>query len=342
MPLPQTMAFIQMDGAGGPEVMKLAQGPLPSPKPDEVLIRVQAAGVNRPDIAQRQGSYPPPPGASPILGLEVAGEVVAVGADVAAGLTGTDVATWKLGDKVCALTNGGGYAEYCTAPARQCLPWPRGYDGLRAAALPETSFTVWANLFQAGRLARGEKALIHGGTSGIGVTAIQFAHEFGATVYATAGSDDKCAACIRLGADAAINYRTQDFVEQVAALTGKRGVDVILDMVGGPYMARNIRSLGMDGRLVLIAFLEGSKVENFDFVQIMVRRLTVTGSTMRPRTTAQKGLIADALRETVWPVLDAGRCAPVIHATFPLTQATEAHRLMESSQHIGKIMLTLG
>lgn len=333
MPLPQTMAFIQMDGAGGPEVMKLAQGPLPSPKPDEVLIRVEAAGVNRPDIAQRQGSYPPPPGASPILGLEVAGEVVMVG---------TDVTTWKLGDKVCALTNGGGYAEYCTAPAPQCLPWPRGYDGLRAAALPETSFTVWANLFQAGRLARGEKALIHGGTSGIGVTAIQFAHEFGATVYATAGSDDKCAACIRLGADAAINYRTQDFVEQVASLTGKRGVDVILDMVGAPYMARNIRSLGMDGRLVLIAFLEGSKVENFDFVQIMVRRLTVTGSTMRPRTTAQKGLLADALRETVWPVLDAGRCAPVIHATFPLAQATQAHRLMESSQHIGKIMLTLG
>ncbi len=333
MPLPQTMAFIQMDGAGGPEVMKLGQGPLPTAKPDEVLIRVEAAGVNRPDIAQRQGSYPPPPGASPILGLEVAGEVVAVG---------TDVTTWKLGDKVCALTNGGGYAEYCTAPAPQCLPWPRGYDGLRAAALPETSFTVWANLFQAGRLARGEKALIHGGSSGIGVTAIQFAHEFGATVYATAGSADKCAACIRLGADAAINYRTQDFVEQVASLTGKRGVDVILDMVGGPYMARNIRSLGMDGRLVLIAFLEGSKVENFDFVHIMVRRLTVTGSTMRPRTTTQKGLIADALRETVWPVLDAGRCAPVIHAAFPLAQAAEAHRLMESSQHIGKIMLTLG
>ena len=333
MPLPQTMAFIQMDGAGGPEVMKLGQGPLPTAKPDEVLIRVEAAGVNRPDIAQRQGSYPPPPGASPILGLEVAGEVVAVG---------TDVTTWKLGDKVCALTNGGGYAEYCTAPAPQCLPWPRGYDGLRAAALPETSFTVWANLFQAGRLARGEKALIHGGSSGIGVTAIQFAHEFGATVYATAGSADKCAACIRLGADAAINYRTQDFVEQVAGLTGKRGVDVILDMVGAPYMARNIRSLGMDGRLVLIAFLEGSKVENFDFVHIMVRRLTVTGSTMRPRTTTQKGLIADALRETVWPVLDAGRCAPVIHAAFPLAQAAEAHRLMESSQHIGKIMLTLG
>ncbi|MGE0225032.1 MAG: NAD(P)H-quinone oxidoreductase [Acetobacteraceae bacterium] len=333
MPLPQTMAFIQMDGAGGPEVMKFAQGPLPTIKPDEVLIRVHAAGVNRPDVAQRQGSYPPPPGASPVLGLEVAGEVVAVGADAG---------PWKTGDKVCALTNGGGYAEYCTAPAPQCLPWPQGYDALRAGALPETSFTVWANLFQAGRLAKGEKALIHGGTSGIGVTAIQFAHEFGATVYATAGSDEKCAACLRLGADAAINYRTQDFVNEIKTLAGGRGVDVILDMVGGPYMARNIRCLGMDGRLVLIAFLEGSKVENFDFVQIMVRRLTITGSTMRPRTTAQKGAIADDLRARVWPVLDAGRCPPVIHATFPLAQAVEAHRLMESSQHIGKIMLTLG
>ena len=332
MPLPQTMDFIRMDGSGGPEVMKLAQGPLPAPKTDEVLIRVEAAGVNRPDVAQRQGSYPPPPGASPILGLEVAGQVVAVGADVSA---------WKVGDQICALTNGGGYAAYCTAPAAQCLPWPKGYDSVRAAALPETSFTVWANLFQAGKLARGEKALIHGGTSGIGVTAIQLAHEFGAAVYATAGTDEKCAACLRLGADAAINYRTQDFADEIKTLAGGRGVDVILDMVGGPYMARNIRSLGMDGRLVLIAFLGGSKVENFDFVQVMVRRLTITGSTMRPRTTAQKGAIADDLRAKVWPVLDAGRCAPVIHATFPLAQAAEAHRLMESSQHIGKIMLTV-
>jgi len=332
MPLPQTMNFIRMDGSGGPEVMKLAQGPLPAPKADEVLIRVEAAGVNRPDVAQRQGSYPPPPGASPILGLEVAGQVVATGADVSA---------WKAGDKVCSLTNGGGYAAYCTAPAAQCLPWPQGYDSVRAAALPETSFTVWANLFQAGKLARGEKALIHGGTSGIGVTAIQLAHEFGATVYATAGTDEKCAACLRLGADAAINYRSQDFAEEIKTLAGGRGVDVVLDMVGGPYMARNIRCLAMDGRLVLIAFLGGSKVENFDFVPVMVRRLTITGSTMRPRTTAQKGAIADDLRAKVWPVLDAGRCAPVIHATFPLAQAAEAHRLMESSQHIGKIMLTV-
>ena len=333
MPLPQTMTHVQADGAGGPEVLKLATGPVPVPKPDEVLIQVQAAGVNRPDIAQRQGSYPPPPGASPLLGLEVAGEVVAAGAEVT---------SLKPGDRVCALTNGGGYAEYCTAPAPQCLPWPAGYDALRAAALPETSFTVWANLFQMGRLAPGEKALIHGGTSGIGVTAIQFAHEFGSTVYATAGSDDKCAACVRLGADAAINYRTQDFVNEIKTLAGGRGVDAILDMVGGPYLARNIRCLGMDGRLVLIAFLQGSKVQDFDFVQVMVRRLTITGSTMRPRTTAQKAAIAAALREKVWPVLDAGRCAPVIHATFPLAQAAEAHRLMESSQHIGKIMLTLG
>jgi NADPH2:quinone reductase len=333
MPLPQSMTHIRMDGAGGPEVMKIAAGPVPAPKPDEVLIRVQAAGVNRPDVAQRQGSYPPPQGASPILGLEVAGEVVATGAEVSA---------WKAGDKVCALTNGGGYAEYCTAPAPQCLPWPTGYDAVRAASLPETFFTVWANLFQAGRLARGEKTLIHGGTSGIGVTAIQLAHEFGATVFATAGSDEKCAACVRFGATAAINYRTQDFAEEVKRLTDGRGVDVVLDMVGGPYMTRNIRCLGMDGRLVLIAFLQGSKVENFDFVPVMVRRLTITGSTMRPRTTAQKGAIAAELRQKVWPALDAGRCAPAIHATFPLAQAADAHRLMESSRHVGKIVLTVG
>jgi NADPH2:quinone reductase len=324
------MRYIEMNGAGAPEVMRIATGPRPEPKADEILIKVAATGVNRPDIAQRQGSYPPPPGASPVLGLECAGEVVGMGAAV----TG-----WSVGDKICALTNGGAYAEYCTAPAAQCLPWPKGYDGLQAAALPETFFTVWANLFQAGRLKAGEKTLIHGGTSGIGVTAIQLAKEFGATVYATAGSDDKVAACLRFGCDAAINYRTEDFAARVKELTGGRGVDVILDMVGGPYATNNIRSLGMDGRLVLIAFLGGSKVENFDMVQIMVRRLTITGSTMRPRTTAQKGQIAAELREKVWPVLDAGRCAPSIHATFPLDQVVEAHRLMESSQHIGKIML---
>jgi NADPH2:quinone reductase len=324
-----SMRHIQMNGAGAPDVMTIATGPIPEPGNDEVLIRVHAAGVNRPDIAQRQGSYPPPPGASPILGLECAGEVVVAGPG------------WKVGDKVCALTNGGAYAEYCTAPAAQCLPWPNGYDAIRAAALPETFFTVWANLFQAGRLSKGEKALIHGGSSGIGVTAIQLAKEFGATVYATAGSDEKCAACVRFGCDTAINYRTEDFAARIKELTGGRGVDVILDMVGGPYAMSNIRSLGMDGRLVLIAFLGGSKVENFDMAQIMVRRLTITGSTMRPRTTAQKGQIAAELLEKVWPVLNAGRCAPVIHATYPLDRAAEAHRLMESSQHIGKIMLTV-
>jgi NADPH:quinone reductase len=330
--LPTEMKLIAMDGAGAPEVMRLASGPLPVLKPDEVLIHVAAAGVNRPDIAQRQGSYPPPPGASPLLGLEVAGEVVAMG-EAAAG--------WRIGDQVCALANGGGYAEYCAVPATQCLPWPRDYDAVRAAALPETSFTVWANLFQAGRLRAGEKTLIHGGSSGIGLTAIQLANEFGATVYATAGSEEKCSACVRFGCDAAINYRTEDFAARIKDLTGGRGVDVVLDMVGGSYAMRNIRSLSMDGRLVLIAFLGGSKVENFDLTQIMVRRLTVTGSTMRPRTTAQKAAIATELREKVWPVLDAGRCAPVVHAVFPLAQVTEAHKLMESSEHIGKIMLKL-
>ncbi len=333
MPIPQTMTYVHANGAGEPDVLGLGTGPVPAPKPDEVLIRVQVAGVNRPDVAQRQGSYPPPPGASPILGLEVAGEVVAVG---------DQVTTLKIGDKVCALTNGGGYAEFCTAPAAQCLPWPAGYDALNAGALPETSFTVWANVFQMGKLTKGETLLVHGGTSGIGVTAIQFAKEFGARVFATAGSDEKCAACVTLGADAAINYRDKDFAAEIKTLTAGKGVNVILDMVGGPYIAKNVRSLGMDGRLVQIAFLQGSKVTEFDFMQVMLRRLTITGSTMRPRTTAQKGQIAAELRQTVWPALDAGRCKPVIHATFPLAQAAEAHRLMESSAHIGKILLTLG
>jgi NADPH2:quinone reductase len=330
MSVPQTMTHIAADGAGGPEVLEPVQGPVPAPKPDEVLVRVLAAGVNRPDVAQRQGSYPPPPGASPLLGLEIAGEVVAAG---------PEVRDWKVGDLVCALTNGGGYAEYCTAPAPQCLPWPRGYDAIGAAALPENYFTVWANLFQGGRLVSGESALVHGGTSGIGVTAIQLAVAFGATAYATAGSDEKVAACRKLGAAEAINYRTADFAAEIKRMTGGRGVDVILDMVGGPYLARDVRSLAIGGRLVMIAFLEGSKVENFDFVQVMTKRLTITGSTMRPRSTAQKGAIAGELRGKVWPLLDAGRCAPVIHRVFPLAEAAEAHRLMESSEHIGKIML---
>jgi NADPH2:quinone reductase len=332
MPLPSTMRIIDVAQPGGPEVLKPSTGPVPVVKPDEVLIRVQVAGVNRPDVAQRSGSYPPPPGASPIIGLEVAGEVVAVGPDVRG---------YRIGDSVCALTNGGGYAEYCTAPEGQTLPWPKGYDALRAGALPETFFTVWANLFTAGRLARGERVLVHGGTSGIGVTAIQLAVAFGATAYATAGSDEKVAACLKLGAAAGINYRTQDFGAEIKALTEGRGVDVILDMVGGAYFPRNVRALAVDGRLVIIAFLGGSKVEAVDLTPIMTRRLTVTGSTMRPRTTAQKAAIAAELREKVWPLLEQGRCAPVIHATLPLERAAEAHALMESSAHIGKIMLTV-
>jgi len=330
MTLPSTMAYIAADGAGGPEVLKPARGPLPVPKPDEVLIRVQACGVNRPDVAQRQGHYPPPPGASPVIGLEAAGEVVAIG-DAVRGIA--------VGDRVTALTNGGAYAEYCVAPAPQCLPWPAGYDAVRAAALPETFFTVWANLFQRGRLAAGETALVHGGSSGIGVTAIQLGAAFGARMFATAGSAAKCAACEKLGAAAAINYREADFVEEIKRLTDGGGVDVILDMVGAPYIARNLRCLAMDGRLVQIAFLEGSKVEAFDFLTVMTRRLTLTGSTMRPRTTAEKGMIAAELRKMVWPLLDTGRCGPVIYQVFPLAEAAEAHRLMETSAHIGKIML---
>lgn len=330
MSLPDSMTYIEAAGAGGPEVLRPATGKTPQPKPDEVLIRVEAAGVNRPDVQQRLGVYPPPPGASPVIGLEVAGEVVARGADVTA---------WQVGDRVCALVNGGGYAEYCVAPALQCLPWPKGYDAVRAAALPETYFTVWANLFGHGGLVRGQRALVHGGSSGIGVTTIQLGREFGAQIYVTAGSDEKCDACRKLGAEAAINYRTQDFVEEIRRLTDKQGVNVVLDMVAGPYIARDLRCLAMEGRLVLIGFQQGPKVENFDFTHIMTRRLVITGSTMRPRTTAQKGAIAAALREKVWPVLDAGRCGPVVHDVFPLRDAAAAHRLMESSAHIGKIVL---
>ncbi len=331
--IPAEMTLIEHGAGGPPEVLRPARGPVPVPKPDEVLIRTEAVGVNRPDVAQRSGSYPPPPGASPVIGLECAGEVVALGAEVR---------RYRVGDRVAALTNGGAYAEYCTAPEAQALPFPAGYDALRAAALPETYFTVWANLFGHGRLAAGETVLVHGGTSGIGVTAIQLAKAFGATVYATAGSAAKVEACVGLGADAAIDYRAQDFAEAVKALTAGRGVHVVLDMVGAPYFARNIRCLGMDGRLVLIAFLGGHVAEQADLRPIMLKRLTVTGSTMRPRSTAQKGEIAAALEAKVWPLLAAGRAGPVIHATFPLARAAEAHRLMESSTHVGKIMLTPG
>ncbi len=330
MPLPATMRFIDLPTPGGPEAMRLATGPLPVPAAGEVLIRVLAAGVNRPDVQQRMGAYPPPPGASPILGLEVAGEVVAVA---------PDVTTVHPGALVTALATGGGYAEYCAVPAGQCLPWPGSYDAGRAAALPETYFTVWANLFGLGGLAPGQTALVHGGTSGIGMTALQLGREFGATMFATAGSAEKCTACLRFGASAAIDYRTQDFVAEIRRLTDGRGVDVILDMVGAAYFARNLRALAIDGRLVLIAFLGGSKTDALDLVPIMTRRLTVTGSTMRPRSTAQKAEIAVALRARVWPLLAAGRAGPEIYARFPLEQAGEAHRLMESSAHIGKIVL---
>ena len=327
---PTTMRFLQARAPGGPEVLEIATGPVPEPKPHEVLIRVEAAGVNRPDLLQREGRYPPPADASPVIGLEVAGEVVAAGAEVV---------VWRPGDRVTALTNGGGYAEYCVAPAVQCLPWPTGFDALKAAALPETYFTVWANLFQHGRLARGESVLVHGGTSGIGVTAIQLAREFGARVYATAGSDDKCAACLALGADGAINYRAADFADRLMDLTAGAGVNVVLDIVGAPYFERNLRCLAMDGRLVQVATMHGAKVERFDLLKVMQRRLVITGSTMRPRPTGEKGAIAQALKERVWPVLNAGRCGPLIYATFPLAEAAAAHRLMESSAHVGKIML---
>jgi NADPH2:quinone reductase len=331
--LPQEMTLIGHGAGGGPEVLVPQRGPVPTPCEDEVLIRTMAVGVNRPDVAQRGGSYPPPPGASPVIGLECAGEVVA---------TGAKVTRYKVGDRVTALTNGGAYAEYCAAPEAQALPWPAGYDAVRAAALPETHFTVWANLFGHGRLAAGETVLIHGGTSGIGVTAIQLAKVFGAKVYATAGSAEKVAACREIGADAAIDYKTQDFVEEVKALTGGKGVDVVLDMVGAPYFAKNLRCLSRDGRLVMIAFLQGNVAEKVDLRPIMVKRLTVTGSTMRPRTTAEKGVIAAELEAKVWPLLAKGQCAPRIFRTFPLDQAAAAHRLMESSTHIGKIVLTVG
>ena len=313
---------------GGPETLVVGTMDPPVAAPGEVLIHVEAAGVNRPDVSQRRGAYPPPPDASPVLGLEVAGTVA------------TAAGEWAVGDRVCALTNGGGYAEYAVAPATQCLPWQAGFTAVQAAALPETFFTVWANLFMIGGLVAGESVLIHGGSSGIGTTAIQLAKAMGARVYVTAGSAEKCDACVALGADGAINYRAADFVASVHAFTNGAGVNVVLDMVGAPYFQQNLRCLAMDGRLVLIAFLNGAKAE-IDLTTIMTRRLHVTGSTMRPRTAAQKAAIAAELRGKVWPLLDAGRCAPVVHATFPLDQAAAAHALMEASTHVGKIVLTV-
>ena len=329
--LPASMRFVDVTGAGGAEVLHVAEAPLPRPAAGEVLIRVAAAGVNRPDILQRSGSYPPPPGASPVLGLEVAGAVAGVG----------DGVTWpRRGDDVCALTPGGGYAAYCLAPAAHCLPVPAGLSPVEAAALPETCFTVWTNVFDRGRLTAGESLLVHGGGSGIGTTAIQLAKAFGARVFATAGSADKCKACEELGAERAINYRDEDFVAVIREATRNRGVDVILDMVGGPYVERNLRALAVEGRLVQIAFLQGSKV-SLDLVHLMIRRQTITGSTLRPRSIEDKAAIARSLREKVWPLLETKTVRPLIDRTFPLADVAAAHRLMESGAHIGKIVLTL-
>jgi putative PIG3 family NAD(P)H quinone oxidoreductase len=325
------MRYIDHGKGGPPDVMTLAEGPKPGLKAGEVLIEVQYAGVNRPDVLQRSGSYPPPPGASPILGLEVAGKVVEIAPDV----TG-----WKIGDAACALTPGGGYAEYCATPAAHCLPIPQGLSAKEAASLPENWFTVYDNVMTRGRLKAGETILIHGGSGGIGYSAIQLAKVLGgATVYTTVGSAEKAAFCRSMGADVALNYREQDWAAEVAALTGKRGVDVVLDMVAGDYVMKNLRSLALEGRLVQIAFLKENKIADFDAMPLMVKRLTFTGSTLRPRTVEQKAAIARPLRERVWPLFESGHLKTFVYKTFPLAEARAAHELMESSQHVGKIVL---
>ena len=325
------MRCTEISKPGGPEVLVAAERPTPVPKANEILVKVAAAGVNRPDVLQRMGKYPVPPGASDLPGLEIAGEVTACGADVK---------MWKPGDKVCALTHGGGYAEYCVTPEVQALPIPKGLSALEAASLPETFFTVWSNVYDRAALAPGESLLVQGGSSGIGVTAIQMAHAMGNKVYATAGSDEKVAACVKLGADKGINYRTQDFLEEIKAATGGRGVNVILDMVGGDYVPREIKCLADEGRMVFIASLGGAKAE-IDIFEIQRRRIVITGSTLRPRPEAFKGAIAKSLKDKIWPLIEAGKIKPVIYKTFPLAQASEAHRLMETSTHIGKIMLAI-
>ena len=331
MPLPTKMRAVEISKPGGPEVLNLVERPRPEPKPHEILIKVAAAGVNRPDVLQRSGNYPVPPDASDLPGLEVAGEVVGLG---------SSAKTYKLGDKVCALVHGGGYAEYVTAPEVQALPVPKGLSLVEAASLPETFFTVWGNVYDRAKLAPGETLLVQGGTSGIGVTAIQMAAATGNRVFATAGSEEKCAACVRLGAKQAFNYRTQDFVAEVNAATGGQGVNVILDMVGGDYVPRELKCLAEEGRLVFIAYLRGPKTElNID--ALMRRRLTLTGSTLRPRSVEFKGYLARNLRDKIWPLIESGRIKPEIYKSFALEDAAEAHRLMESSQHIGKLVLTV-
>jgi NADPH:quinone reductase len=332
-PVVPVMQAVEISAYGAPEVLRLGERPVPVAGAGEVLIRVGASGVNRPDVLQRTGNYPVPPGASDIPGLEVAGVIES--GDTAA----MAVAGLKTGDRVCALVAGGGYAQWCVAPVGQCLPVPEGLDDIAAASLPETFFTVWSNVFDRGRLQAGETLLVQGGTSGIGVTAIQMAKALGARVIATAGSDDKCAACLKLGADHAINYKTQDFVAAVAELTGKQGVNVILDMVAGSYVSREIECLAEDGRLVIIAVQGGVKAE-FNAGLVLRRRLTITGSTLRPRPVEFKAAIAASLRARVWPLLAEGRIQPVIHQVFPAAQAAAAHTLMESNQHVGKLVLS--
>jgi len=328
--IPSEMNYIDLSQFGGPEVLVPAQGPVPAMQAGEVLVKVHAAGVNRPDVQQRTGGYNPPPGASPIPGLEISGTIVALA---------PDVTEWKVGDQVCALVSGGGYAEYCPAPAPQCLPVPKGLSLLEAGGLPETFFTVWTNVFQRGGLKAGETILIHGGSSGIGTTAIQLAREFGARILTTVGNEEKAKVCRDLGAERAIDYRTEDFVAVARELTDGQGVDLILDMVGGSYIERNIEALAVEGRLVQIAFLEASRAD-VDFLPMMIKRLTITGSTLRPRTVAQKAEIAGELHRKVWPLIEAGMVKPLIYRAFPLAEAAAAHALMESSAHIGKIMLT--
>ncbi len=331
MILPATMTAIEITEFGGPEVLRPAERPVPAPAAGEILIAVAAAGVNRPDVVQRLGLYPPPPEASDLPGLEVSGTVAAIG---------EGVTQWMEGDAVCALIAGGGYAEYVSAPAPQALPVPVGFDMIQAAGIPETFFTVWTNIFDRGHLTEGESILIHGGSSGIGTTAIQLAREFGARPYVTVGTAEKATFCEELGAAKAINYREQDFVEEIKAVTDGAGVNVILDMIGGEYLLRNIRVLRPDGRILQIALMGGAKGE-LDLGRVMTRRLMVTGSTLRPRSVEIKGAIAGSLREHVWPLFEAGKIGPVIHQSFPLAEAAKAHELMETSAHIGKIILTV-
>jgi len=330
-PLATTMRAIAISKPGGPDVLQPVTLTVPVPGKGEVLIKVAAAGVNRPDVMQRQGFYPPPPGAPDTPGLEIAGTIVQLG---------PDSGSWSVGDNVCALVAGGGYAEYCVAPAVQCLPVPAGMDMIQAAALPETFFTVWTNLFDRGQFRLGDTVLVHGGSSGIGTTAIQIAKAFGARVFTTAGSTEKCAACVELGADRAINYKTEDYAAVVLELTGGLGADIILDMVGGEYVMRNISCMAVAGRHVSIAFLQGSKV-TLNLLPVLQKRLILTGSPLRPRSIAEKGQIAGELLGNAWPMLANGRIKPVIDSSYPLEKAAEAHARMESSQHIGKIVLTL-